>query len=78
MARVEIYTKSWCPYCRRATALLTRKGVDYTEYEVSRDRDLESEMIRRAAATTSGSVRGPTSPPWPNTWRDTSATSIPD
>ncbi len=31
MAKVLIYTKSFCPYCDRAKDLLTRKGVKYEE-----------------------------------------------
>lgn len=31
MARVEIYTQDWCPYCARAKTLLDRKGVAYME-----------------------------------------------
>lgn len=31
MAKVLIYTKSFCPYCDRAKALLKRKGVAFEE-----------------------------------------------
>jgi glutaredoxin 3 len=31
MAKVLIYTKSFCPYCDRAKDLLTRKGVKFEE-----------------------------------------------
>ena len=27
MAKIEIYTKAWCPYCTRAMNLLASKGV---------------------------------------------------
>ncbi|NOY52604.1 MAG: glutaredoxin 3 [Deltaproteobacteria bacterium] len=43
---VLIYTTPVCPYCVRAKALLTRKGVSFREIDISRDRDLEAEMIR--------------------------------
>ena len=36
MPPVEIYTTRWCPYCAMAKALLKRKGVDYTEIDLSR------------------------------------------
>jgi glutaredoxin 3 len=36
MARVEIYTQDWCPYCARAKALLERKGVAYIEIKAPR------------------------------------------
>jgi glutaredoxin 3 len=48
MHRIEIYTTPYCPYCVRAKALLQRKGVDYTETDVSRDYDLRTAMTRRA------------------------------
>jgi glutaredoxin 3 len=31
MAKVVVYTKSYCPYCDRAKDLLTRKGVEFEE-----------------------------------------------
>ncbi len=34
MPLVEIYTKSFCPYCWRAKALLESKGVEYEEIVV--------------------------------------------
>lgn len=48
MAKVDIYTKFFCPYCSRATALLDRKGVDYQEIDVTMDRQGLAEMIERA------------------------------
>jgi glutaredoxin 3 len=48
MPPVEIYTTRWCPYCVMAKALLKRKGVAYTEIDLSRDRQRRSEMIERA------------------------------
>ncbi len=32
MPKVEIYTWSHCPFCIRAKGLLTKKGVEFTEY----------------------------------------------
>lgn len=48
MQRVEIYTTPWCPYCLAAKRLLTRKGVDFTEYDVSGDPARRQEMLSRA------------------------------
>lgn len=31
MAKVEIYTTAYCPYCLKAKALLDAKGVSYQE-----------------------------------------------
>lgn len=49
MAKVEIYTKLLCPYCSRAKALLSSKGVDFTEYDISMGGPLRAEMIDRAS-----------------------------
>lgn len=48
MAKVEIYTKTGCPYCARAKALLDGKGVDYRESEISADPAARTEMLGRA------------------------------
>ena len=39
-AKVEIYTSMFCGYCARAKALLSRKGVDYVDYDVDADSSL--------------------------------------
>jgi glutaredoxin 3 len=48
MPPVEIYTTRWCPYCAMAKALLRRKGVDFIEIDLSRERERRSEMTERA------------------------------
>lgn len=52
MPHTEIYTKSWCPYSVRAKRLLNKKGVPYTEIDVTSDRGRELEMIKRSGAHT--------------------------
>ena len=52
MPRIEIYTKSFCPYCSRAKSLLNGKGADYQEYEISHDAAKRAEMIQRANGRT--------------------------
>ena len=52
MTRVQIYTKSWCGFSRRAKALLDAKGVDYHEVDVTEDAVREREMIVRAGRHT--------------------------
>ena len=47
MAKVEIYTWSTCPFCRRAKHLLDQKGVDYTEYEIFGDEEARDAMVAR-------------------------------
>ncbi|MDM7955672.1 glutaredoxin 3 [Blastomonas sp.] len=48
MPKIEIYTKFTCPYCYRAKSLLSGKGVDFEEVEISMGGEPRAEMIRRA------------------------------
>ncbi|MBW4329606.1 glutaredoxin 3 [Stakelama sp. CBK3Z-3] len=48
MAKVEIYTKAFCPFCTRAKALLDEKGAEYVEYDITMDQAKRAEMIDRA------------------------------
>jgi glutaredoxin 3 len=48
MRPVEIYTTPICPYCHAAKRLLQKKGVSFTEIDVSRDPDLRAAMSQRA------------------------------
>jgi glutaredoxin 3 len=47
MAKVEIYSTSWCPYCYAAKALLEGKGVPFDEIDVT-DSEERAQMIQRA------------------------------
>ena len=48
MTSVEIYTQQYCPYCHWAKELLTRKGVEFREIDVTADRQMRQEMVARA------------------------------
>jgi glutaredoxin 3 len=48
MAKVEIYTARFCPYCAAAKALLARKGVAFTEIDIAGNWERRDEMIERA------------------------------
>ncbi len=48
MKPVEIYTTPTCPYCQAAKQLLARKGVTYSEIDVSGDPALRAAMTERA------------------------------
>ena len=52
MPIVEIFTTRWCPYCHSAKALLKRKGIAFTEIDVSGDWDGRQKMIQRANGRT--------------------------
>ncbi|MEM9622005.1 MAG: glutaredoxin 3 [Pseudomonadota bacterium] len=49
---IEIYTKSYCPYCHRAKRLLEARDLAYTEYDVTFDTAGQREMITRTAGRT--------------------------
>ena len=49
MAKVEIYTWSTCPFCRRAKQLLDSKQVEYIEYEIYGDEQARDAMVKRGS-----------------------------
>ena len=53
MSDVEIYTRDWCGYCRRAKALLSQKGISFTEYDIEQQPALRAQMLERSAGRTS-------------------------
>ena len=52
MSPVTIYTKGWCPYCSAAKELLTRKGVAFTEVEITGKADERARMAERSGGRT--------------------------
>jgi glutaredoxin 3 len=48
MSQIEIYTTRYCPYCHAAKRLLSRKGIEFIEIDVSGDAKRRSEMVTRA------------------------------
>lgn len=46
--KVEIYTKFACPYCVRAKMLLTSKGVEFEEFDITFGGEKTEEMKQRA------------------------------
>ena len=48
MPAVEIYTREFCGYCDAAKELLRRKGVIFTEIDVTGNRERRAEMRSRA------------------------------
>ena len=45
MAKVELYTTTFCPFCVRAKSLLKSKGVEFTEIDVTDDAELRQKMV---------------------------------
>jgi glutaredoxin 3 len=48
MANVEVYSTRVCPYCVRAKDLLKRKGIPFTEIDVSDDDEARIALVKRA------------------------------
>ncbi len=51
MAKVEIYSTMFCPYCARAKALLERKGVAFTTIDLDEHPEQRDEMVSRAGGS---------------------------
>ncbi len=45
MKSVTLYTKSYCPYCHKAKALLSSKGVKFKEIDYGALGDSEKEKL---------------------------------
>jgi glutaredoxin 3 len=45
VAKVEIYTTSYCPFCIRAKSLLQGKGIAFNEIDVTDDDAMCEKMI---------------------------------
>lgn len=52
MAKIEIYTKTFCGYCWRARDLLDSKGVTYQDYPIDSGGAKREEMIQRSNGRT--------------------------
>ena len=52
MAQIQMYSKSWCPYCRMAKRLLAAKGVSWLEIDIEDEPERRREMMQRSGRTT--------------------------
>lgn len=52
MPTIEIYTKTFCPYCWRAKQLLDSKGLTYVEISVDMGGEPRRQMMERANGRT--------------------------
>lgn len=48
MAKIEIYTRTTCPYCTMAKRLLDNKGQKWEEINLTKDPGRIDEMIERS------------------------------
>lgn len=49
---IILYSKDYCPYCKAAKALLTKKGVSFTTIEITDNDVLRVEMIEKSGQRT--------------------------
>lgn len=52
MNQIEIYSTDNCPWCVRAKSLLTAKGLDFEEIDISSDQARALDMIERSGRRT--------------------------
>lgn len=48
MANIKIYSTPTCPWCKKAKAYLTEKGVEFESVDVSSDEKAQKEMIDKS------------------------------
>ena len=48
MAKVEIYTSSFCGHCYSAKRMLKKKGTEFQEYNVTFNAARKNEMLERS------------------------------
>ena len=52
MVPVTVYTTKVCPYCVRAKALLDRRGIPYSEVDVTNDPDKRAWLVETTGRRT--------------------------
>jgi glutaredoxin len=50
---VVLYGTGWCPYCRKARDFFRSRGIDFTEYDIEKDKEA---AIRKRQLDTKGGV----------------------
>ena len=48
-AEVKMYATSWCPYCAKARAYFSRRGIAYVEVDIEKSREGRAEYDRLGA-----------------------------
>ncbi len=46
--QVKVYSTPTCPYCTMAKNYLKEKNVQFTDFDVSQDRQAAEEMVRKS------------------------------
>ncbi len=45
--QVDLYVTSWCPWCRKMSAFLDQKGIQYTTHDVEREAGAQEILDKR-------------------------------
>lgn len=51
MAKVTIYSRSWCSFCKQAKSLLESKNIEYTDIDIEEQPEKREEMIELTGRT---------------------------
>ena len=49
---ITVYSKNYCPYCKAAKTLLSKRGLNYEEIDVQKDNNKFQEMLKRSQRRT--------------------------
>jgi glutaredoxin 3 len=49
VAKVQVYTTTYCPYCVRAKTLLAKKRVAFEEIDVTDDAEMREKLIEMSS-----------------------------
>ena len=52
--KIEMYTWSYCPFCKNAKKLLDEKGYEYKETVLDTDDDRRAELVKETGQKTPG------------------------
>ena len=52
MSNVKIYTRDWCGFCTAAKGLLKEKGVEFDEFNSSKNPAFRQEMMQKSSRNT--------------------------
>ena len=44
--KVELYTTSWCPWCKKAKAFFRSRGIAFIEYDIEKDKEAARRKAR--------------------------------
>lgn len=47
MKKVDIYTSDSCQYCHKAMEFFNENNIDYTEHNITKDKDARMEIMNK-------------------------------